>query len=354
MKITLQSKPMLEALGIASKVISPRANLPALSCALIESHEGAMRVTCDSLEARITVDVPDADFNEPFRFLAPVRQLQYALRGETAELSIDKGRLIVVSGGRSSLGMLPVNEFPQTWTQVPRHGVDASEFIRALKIAENCCATNGGDMWQLQSVHFDPTCSRMIGCDRQMLGAAQVAMLMDEPFLLPANLASVVLGAFGSSDNFTIGVSGGVFCVSAPGKTVWARLMEGEYPKYQQVIPVDGDRMTMNREELQESLRSLSGFLDAIQRVDVTQAGGSWLMTACANGHESSATVSVQHGKGARLTPFSFIASKMLGVIRYWDCDTIDVMQGERGLLLRPVGQENPMGVVSLLADRKS
>lgn len=347
MKLTTQTKPLIEALKVASAAIARKSTLPQLSCALVEGRDGKLFVTCDNLDSRLTVEAGAIDMEGPFKFLVSPRLLTAALRDEEAEIDIQTGKLVIQSGGRTVLQTMPVDEFPPIPAEIECVPVDGSEFIAAALATINIASTDASK-YVLNSIFYDAKNSCIVATNGAALSIHPCKLGLSENFIIPSDHVRIITGHFSGVEGLMIGKDETRLTLKAEGLTFTARLMEGMYPNYRQVIPSESRKVaTMDRSNLQEALNCLGDFADSESgKLVMQQKGDEWEFSAATNGNESSASVAVE--KDSDLCKIGISRYHLTNLIRGWMCDEIRVDQLDEcsPLLLRPKAGGEQLGVI--------
>ncbi len=348
MKATIQTKAFLAALDSVSVGAGTGRTLPILSCVLVEFSEGKVSLTCDNLEARITVLVEGVECEKPFAFCVGVNLLRYALRTETAELSLAKQRLTVKSGGDTLLNTLKTDEFPAAsgWKKVARQQVDATTFLGAIKAALASASTDAGRQ-AIMGVRYDKAGSCMIGTNGARLCIAPAELPVEDSFTLPSANAKLVLSCFAPDDDIWAGASDTVLCVTSKNLTLWVKLSGVPYPNYSQVIPESKPFSTVKREGLIDALKSLSAFTDHGSKVKITPNGAWSIQARQDDGTESNVTL--EASQIDKVEPFGVDSRNVLAVLQNWSCDEVAATMNGNCLLLHPEVKTGQLGVTTLL-----
>jgi DNA polymerase-3 subunit beta len=347
MKLVAKTKPLIDALDAAAQVIKPLGSLPVLTCALVECDQAGVRITCDSIEARVSVMVEGAKADKPFAFLVAPKMLRHSLRADEARITLDGLKLNIESGGTTKLSTLPTKDFPQQWKAVPRHPVDSLELLSAIKSTSALVDPHAADLSGV--IYWDREHGRMVGCGGSTMAASPVAFLMDGSFLLPAAHARTILNCFSVGDQLSAGVFDTVFCVSSPTRTLYARLMSGQYPNYNTFIPESDPFSTLDREALIGALKGLSGFMDEYHRVSVTVVGSTWTLRAGNGDNESAVEIGAKVVR--EVGAMTINATKILALVQNWACDSISVTLRDGKLLLHPETKTGQIGATTLFRE---
>ncbi|MEQ9122513.1 MAG: DNA polymerase III subunit beta, partial [Alphaproteobacteria bacterium] len=75
MPVTLERKPLVEALRLLRQVVQARSTIPILGNLLLDADDGMLRMTATDLERWLTVAVEATDIGAPMRLTVPAARL---------------------------------------------------------------------------------------------------------------------------------------------------------------------------------------------------------------------------------------------------------------------------------------
>jgi DNA polymerase III sliding clamp (beta) subunit (PCNA family) len=347
MKLSLQTQPLLDALDYASLALAPRMNLPVLTCALIEcDHSSQCTVTCDSLDARMTVRFDGVKTDEPFSFLVSPRMLRASLRESEAEIEIGKNALTIRSGGVSKLALC-FDKYPEPWKAIACKPIEGAAFLSALRVTGNCAdssPTSNQDFVAWSREH-----GRMYATNGKALIGSDVALDLANSFMLPLAHAKLILSAFDHEDEITLGMDVGTMCLESDDRRLWVKLREGEVPDFQRYFPKMKPLASIGREAFQEALATIGDFAEKEwQKIYVT-LGKSWELRANDGNNESTVTLSDVKEKSNGVPQIAFARQYLANIIKFWTCDRISVATDGSVLTLTPEDKTGHVGVQSLM-----
>lgn len=346
MKLQTKSAPLLKALELASQVLSSKRTLPTLTCAEVGvGITGVGSVTCDSLDARMTVFFEAAPPDEPFTFLAPARLLKASLRADEATIVLDGTTLNISSGGKTKLLTMDASEFPKPWADISTKPVDAAKLFSALKMASAC--TGAG----FETVFWDKASTNLFGTDRKSLCAAPVELGFSENFVLPVGQARIITGCFeAGDDSFAAGMDKHVIHVQQGDRMAWLRCQEALVPDHQKMIPQAEPSATVSREGLKQAMDALSAFTDDnLGKIAITPDKNGWMASAKEVGNESEVQIQdVQMHLGQQAEPFLISRSGMSQVLAHWTAEKVVFRRGENSVMLTPEDESGAFGILGL------
>jgi len=348
MTITLNSKSLDEALALGQRIAPSGGQLPVLSCCHFNSIGGGLRLSFDSVNSRLEVRLDTLGKESTGEFLAPIRHLRASLHADETTISFKDGWTHVKSGGTSRLGSLPADEFPKPRHQIPRHSVDAIEFLQALRIGSACCGeSNSTPPWKTV-VHYDASKARFVAGNGNAFAYSPCALLSESTLNLPMEAAAEILSIFSDEDDLKIGMEGSDFTVCSDRASYWCKGSSCGFPgSYEIAFQGEGESVTIERELFISALKSLSGFLDGFAKVSITPQEGVWQLSASSEGGNTS-EVPVNAAGSVSGESFIIQGPRLARLLSPWLCDSITAIKTKDTLLLKPsVGAQ--MGVVTLM-----
>jgi DNA polymerase-3 subunit beta len=278
MKFRCERDDLMEAVQFASRAISSRATLPVLSGLRIEARdEGRVGVAATDLELTMETSLAAA-VDEPGVVVVPGRLFgdmarslslgQVSLAGGEGEVEIASGR------GTFHVKAMAVEDYPALPTRGEAEEealaieVDAvtlsvalSQVVRSAS-SEETRQVLTGVLWEVAGETLT-----LVATDSYRLGVRQVALAEDaggsRDVILPARvLAELGRALQGMSGTVSIRLSPNFATFVVTGRdeqgelTIGSRYIEGEFPKYKQLIPQGYENvLTVDREELMEVVK---------------------------------------------------------------------------------------------------
>ena len=272
MKFSTERGTLLRAVAMVAGVVErpqqTQAILPVLSHLLFDCNEEGLSITGTDLEVELNVRVRDGvEVEQPGRATMPGRKLAEIWRSLQDELpvSVEAGDKVTVRSGRSrfQLATLPAEEYPametggegETKLSVPpgelRRLVDQTSFAMAQQDVR----------YYLNGLLFEVTDShiRAVATDGHRLamctlpGGAQGSGRVQA--IIPRK-GVVELGRLLTDAEEAVEISLGTNYLQAKhaGYTLTTKLVEGQFPDYDKVIPNVGERqLSGDRDTLRQS-----------------------------------------------------------------------------------------------------
>ena len=248
MKFDCDVKTLAKALGAVVRVVPNRATLPILGHVLLDATAEGLTLTATDLEVGVRITVP-AKVAEAGATTAPARLLTGAvgvLHGDRVTMALKENQLRI-SAGRSSttLRTIEADEFPPGPQPVDGEAITLprEELLAAIEQVRPAVSTDGARA-VLTGVLFRLDGSRLVlvGTDghrlveRQVRGIESAAETAIVPVKALAELGRAFKDETGDIELRFAPARNQVFfrCGSSE---VSSRLIDGQYPGYEQVIP---------------------------------------------------------------------------------------------------------------------
>jgi DNA polymerase-3 subunit beta len=258
-KFTCSTKDIASAVGAASKVVNAHTTVPILSNVLLTADDGSIRVRATDLELTLEQSFP-AEVGESGAVTVPARLFSGYLGNLPAgllELTGSPSRASV-KAERSNYDFhaLPADEYPPLPTAqkgqsfaVPakrfREGVAATIFAASNEEARGAVLMGtlmelDGDKITLVATDGYRLARWTSTLERGIEGTAK--------YIVPSralNEAARNLGAAEVVEVTALGAQANQLQFTAGTTSIVVRLVDGQYPNYQQVIPAKFDRRTV-------------------------------------------------------------------------------------------------------------
>lgn len=242
--ITLSAATLKAAMAAVSQAVPSRHAKPILANVLLA--DGVLTAT--DLEVRIDVEI---DYHGP-QLLLPHARLSAILSasgGEEVSLSQDGTSCTVTCGnGTWTLPTESAAEFP-TWTPEnaqPLTRLPADQFCRAVR-GTVYSTDNESSRYALGAVLVDVSDGTVtfVATDGRRLSACEMEhdlAVNDSKTLVPSRAMSILAKAAGAAGDASVQLeaTANELVATIGGTTVTARLVQGSFPRWRDVIPADG------------------------------------------------------------------------------------------------------------------
>lgn len=274
MKFTVAKDKFLDALHKIQNVVEKKNTVQILSNVLLSTSKESLSLTATDLEVGINVTVPVERATDG-RVAISARNLLDIVKelpnkpvtitrkdNNWVEISCQKSTFNIVGLGAEEFPPLPGFE-NQTFLSVNSGGM--REMIDRTLFAVSTDETR----YHLNGVKFQATQNglmRMVATDGHRLAFIDKELFLGsiEAFSRGVLIPKKGLGELrrlidDKAESFELALDKGSLLAKAGNTNLFIRLIEGDYPDYEQVIPKKSDkRLVSNREELLGSLRRVS------------------------------------------------------------------------------------------------
>lgn len=266
MKLRCERDVLAEALAAAGRAVANRGSLKVLEGVRLELAGDRLTVTGTDLDQlTVTVDVTVAGLADgvaviPSRLLNDIVK---ALEPGAVELETQETEARIASGrSEFSLKVFPADEFPRiSEVDGAEVRVDGEALISALR--QVLPAASGDDNRPILTgvlLAAEETGLRLVATDSYRLAVRDLpgvsVLSSGRQVLVPSRALSELTRTLGSGKEITLKLGERDASFSADGVVLTTRLIEGDYPRYQALIPQNQPNLlTVEREALIESLR---------------------------------------------------------------------------------------------------
>lgn len=279
MRVTIARDELLTALQRVQGVVEKRNTMPSLANVLLEAKPEGLDILATDLELGMR-GLYQAKVSEPGSVTFSARKLYEILKEikePELELSVSDQSLVTIRAGRSQFKVvgLPSKDFPplpaiEREGLIPLPGAGLLELIRKTLFAVGDNDTRyvlNGLLVTIVSSGGKPTI-RLVGTDGHRLAVAEQELetgkqseaALDVKVIVPKKAALEIRRLLEEGgDEPMIGFTKNMLIFRKSRLVLTSRLMEGNYPNYQQVMPKETSTFTsVNREEFEGALRRVS------------------------------------------------------------------------------------------------
>lgn len=332
MKVTVARKALHEGLQLVTRVVSGHTSLPVLNNVLLEPHSGGLKLAGTNLELALEVQVPAAGEGDPFTVPAKtLAEIVGALPEADVELSAEKDTLIVTC--RKSVYRitgLGAEDFPplpevRGAVKLTLPQATAKSILRRTVLAASDDETrpvltgvylsvSGG---QLRAVATDT--HRMAVHTAPVESDGETAVIV--PAKAVAELGRVLVG----DEPLTVLADQNQIMFRTERATIVSRLIEGQYPKWERVVPKKTlIKLSFVTDELTSALRRariVARDAGAKDRVVLSTSGENVVVTA--EGPSGSASEEVWSAREGDDISIAFNVAYLLDALSVMDCSEV-------------------------------
>ncbi len=270
MEVHVDRDGFLRGLQMVHNIVEPRQTLPILANVLLETEVDTVRVTATDLEVGARVSVPAKVVGAGAITISARKLLEIVKELPAAPLSLkvqENAWVALRCGGASYklVGLLP-EDFPSVgageaavWTTVEGkllHDMLAQTTF-AISHDESRYALNGV-LFALHGheLRLVATDGHRLALAVRQLGAATAAQVSG---IVPRKAVQEMARIVGVGEDVEVAISDNQFMLRMPNVLLIARLIEGTFPNYEQVVPrAHPYRILLSRSALTAAVRRVS------------------------------------------------------------------------------------------------
>ena len=275
MKVTFNRAALSEALSLLTSVVPSRTPKPILRCVQITAEEKAVRICATDLEVGINYLVSEVQVEKAGEIIVPADKLAAIVRESVDDvllLEASKGTC-EIKGTDSHFTILSPDE-PGQYPVVPgfegdgdikialgnlQAGIEQSLFATAKESSRYAI---NGVLWEImdKKLLLVATDGRRLARCRVNLSSAPAKNEAPGNIIVPAK-AMGLLDKIGSSekDSVTVKLIDNQIIISCANVVISSNLVEGNFPKYEDIIPSDHDKkLTLSTDGALSAVRRAS------------------------------------------------------------------------------------------------
>ena len=274
LKAICDRKDLFEAVQTVGHAVSGRSALPILSHIIIQAEETGLRLVATDLELGISCRIPNARVQEGGALTAPARTLTEVLGNlpeKEVAISVDKSHTVHVKCEKSEYKILglPAEDYPHLPEVADSVGfaipqAKLREMIRQTKFAVG--TDEGRPILTGILIVFDGETLKFVATDTHRL-AVKTLPIKDgrgsQNAIVPARAMNELTRLLSDAEgDVKVTLSGNQVLFELPGDAgvqIVSRLIEGQFPNYQRVIPGEyNKRLQIPVQQLQRAVRRAS------------------------------------------------------------------------------------------------
>lgn len=274
MEVALDRDAFLKGLQMVHTIVEPRQTMPILANVLLEADGESVQVSATDLEVGARVTVP-ARVSKPGTVTIPARKLAEIVK------ELPAASLLLRTGDNASVALrcagasyrlvgLAADDFPVVVPAAPPAWLTLeartlrdmlNQTVFAISHDETRYALNG------VLFAFQPKELRLVATDGHRLAIASRGLgqggLAGVTGIVPRKAVAEVLRVLGGSEDVQIAITENQFLLQMPSFIMTARLIEGQFPNYEAVVPrAHPGRLAVQRTALVSAIRRVAVMAD--------------------------------------------------------------------------------------------
>jgi DNA polymerase-3 subunit beta len=292
MEVHVDRDAFLRGLQMAHNIVEPRQTLPVLANVLLEAQGDTLRMTATDLEVSVRVTGP-AKVGKAGTITLSARKLMEIVKelpSAPLALKVQENAWVALrcAGASYRLVGLTPEDFPAVGDGASTGWLTVDgKVLRDMLTQTTFAISHDESRYALNGVLLAANDKelRMVATDghRLALAVRQVATAgASMSGIVPRKAVQEVARIVGSGEEAQIAISDNQFMLRMPNVLLMARLIEGTFPNYEQVVPrAHPHRVTVSRAALTAALRRVSVLSEERTRpVKFVLSPGSLKLTA--------------------------------------------------------------------------
>lgn len=273
MKANFNRAALAEALGLLTSVVPSRTPKPILCCVQITAEEKEVRICATDLEVGINYLVSEVQVEKPGEVIVPADRLAAIVRESVDDVLVleSSNGTCEIKGADSHFtiyghepGQFPIvpdfegtAEIKISLTNL-QDGIEQCLFATARESSRYAI---NGVLWEIKGKKL-----LLVATDGRRLARCRVSLdsapkgEAHENIIVPAKVMGL-LDKIGSSDKDTVALKfiDNQVLISCANVVISSNLVEGKFPKYEDIIPTDYDKkLTLSTEAALSAVRRAS------------------------------------------------------------------------------------------------
>ncbi len=272
MKLLCAQEDLSRYLQIVVRAIATKSTLSILTGILLETKDTYLRCIATDLEIAVEVKIPNVQIQKPGMVVLPGKTFVEIVR-HLPQLNVeieldDNSKTVSIVSQRSSyqLPVLPVEEFPTLPDFKNGEKLEISSDKLKEAIRQTIYATLAEDPRPFLSsilLESSPDRLRLVATDVNRLAVKDIPVKasIQKTALVPVRALREISNIFGNNpeDRLDIYIGEKMIYLTGVGVTFSSRLVEAQFPRYEQVIPKEFQgNLLINRTLLIEALERTS------------------------------------------------------------------------------------------------
>jgi DNA polymerase-3 subunit beta len=271
MKTTIKRENLLSPLQQVIGAVERRQTLPILGNVLLKSSGGDLRVTATDLEIEMIASI-DAESSEDFQTTLPARKLLDICKALPSSaminFSVDENKVSLTSArSRFSLASLPARDFPGLDEIETQESFSLPQSLFKSLFDKTSFAMAQQDVrYYLNGILMEISAGKikLVATDGHRLALSEIAIdtevSEEKQIIVPRKAVLELSRLLESGDNpVRCILSQNHLRVETDSLVFTTKLIDGKFPDYQRVIPVDGNKtMEVDRETLKQAMSRIA------------------------------------------------------------------------------------------------
>ena len=364
MKLSVMQENLARGLSVVSRAVSNRS-LPVLTNVLLKTEDGGLKLTATNLEIGITYWVPgkietDGATSVPARLLTDL--VNSLPGGEPIVLELGDGETLHIRAGRfeSNIKGIPADDFPTVQTAGERPITRVAQKVLRQALDETAFAAASDEARPILTgvlARFEGDQLTLAAADNYRIAVKTLTILdpvEETSVVIPARALHELARILADTDDpvsIVLAHSRNQLLFHVEGIDLVTRLIDGQYPNYQSVLPAShATRAVLDREELLRAVRPAA--LIAHESANIVKLGvgldGEPAITVSANAEVGDHVGRVEAAVEGDGTTIAFNARFLADVLQNVDAEQFALeLNGPLSPgVFKPIGDDRYVHVV--------
>jgi len=269
MEVVIDRDAFLKGLQMVQNIVEPRQTLPILANVLLEAAGDTVRLTATDLEVGARVSVP-AKVGAKGAITVSARKLAEIVKelpAAAVALKVAENVTVTLRCGGATYRMvgLAPDDFPPVVPASPQSWVSIeAKVLREMLTQTSFAVSHDETRYALNGVlfAFQGKDVRMVATDGHRLALSNRSLgqgVASATGIVPRKAVTEIMRVIGSGEEVQLAITENQFVLQMPNFVMTARLIEGQFPNYEAVIPkAHPGRLTTARGGLSAALRRVS------------------------------------------------------------------------------------------------
>ena len=365
MKFSILQSTILESLQTISAVVPTRSTTPVLENILFELDNEKLKITGTDLEISITTEVTPEEIEKPGAVALPAKvitEMMRSLPDIKVQFESDENHRINIrtDQGFYKVAGISKENFPEMPKFSDERTVEVSNKKLKRMFSKTIFAVSSeelrpalmGVFIQIMADEF-----RMVATDGHRL-----SKIVDKSFrfddtpvrmIVPPKAVQIALKNLEEEGDTKLIIDDSGLCFILDKTTLYSRLVEGEYPDYERVIPRDNDKkLTVNKSLLIDSVKRVSLFSSALtHQIRLAISSGKLVVGSEDTdiGGEAREELTVEYAEDEM--EIGYNAQYVQDILRHVDSEDVvlHLKSPVRATLITPVEQEEDEAFLMLI-----
>ena len=267
MRFGTKKETLLNGIQIVQNIITSKIALPILSNILIETQQDNLKLTATDLDVGISCVIP-VDVQEPGVITIPAKRFGEIIKelpGDEISINTKKNNLVIIETEQCQFKImgLPPEEFPKLPEFKDREVIQLEQSILKEMLKLTSFAVSFDETrYILNGMLFKINKNSLIlvATDGKRLASIEKKLKQDIDkdinFIVPIKTIQELNRNLQEEKELSLILGGNQVLFDLGVVVIISRLIEGEFPDYQQVIPpVSESKMEINREQFLLAIR---------------------------------------------------------------------------------------------------